>query len=168
MNPTQTQNRLKELFSSHPSLSDHERHEVANHLQATLVDLIDLTLIGKQLHWNVTGQRFRGLHLMLDELVDSWRGFEDEVAERINALGLCPDGRATTVAQTSEIKEVSDGPVPDSEVVSGLTERLAQTIARIRERLPHVSELDAPSEDLLIEISETLEQNHWMLAVQQS
>lgn len=167
MNPV-AESKLKELLSSHPTLSEHERRDVANQLQATLVDLIDLSLIGKQLHWNVVGENFRSLHLMLDELVDSWRVLEDEVAERITALGLCPDGRAATVAAASEVKAINDGPVKDSEVISGLTERLAAAIAQVGERKDRVGEIDSPSEDILIGVSRTLEENHWMLATQQT
>lgn len=168
MNTTATDTKLKQLLSSHPTLSEHERHDVANQLQATLVDLVDLSLIGKQLHWNVTGENFRSLHLMLDELVDNWRVLEDEVAERITALGLCPDGRAATVAATSEVAEVHDGPTRDIEVISGLTERLAVTIARLGERKDRVGEIDSPSEDILIGVSRALEESHWMLAAQQT
>ena len=50
-----------------PSLGHHQRNEVGNELQATLVELLDLTLVGKQLHWNVVGTLFRPLHLQLDE-----------------------------------------------------------------------------------------------------
>lgn len=167
MNPAATDHKLKELLSSHPTLSEHERHDVANQLQATLVDLIDLSLIGKQLHWNVTGENFRSLHLMLDELIASWRLLEDTVAERVTALGISPDGRAATVAGSSEVKEVHDGPIKDSEVISGLTERLSNAIAKVGERIERVGEIDPPSEDVLIEVSRALEENHWMLAAQQ-
>jgi starvation-inducible DNA-binding protein len=166
VNPSATEHKLKELLSSHPTLSEHERHDVANQLQATLVDLIDLSLIGKQSHWNVTGENFRSLHLMLDELVDGWRLLEDTVAERITALGICPDGRAATVASSSEVKDVHDGPIRDGEVVSGLTERLSGAIARLGERIGRVAEIDPPSEDVLVEVSRELEENHWMLAAQ--
>lgn len=159
--------KLKEIFGSHPSLSEHERHDVANQLQATLVDLIDLSLVGKQLHWNVTGTHFRSLHLMLDELIDSWRLAADVVAERVSALGLAPDGRAATVAADSEIKVVHDGPIKDTEVVSLLTEQLAVAIAKINERRERVGEIDPQSEDVLIGVARDLEENHWMIAAQQ-
>jgi starvation-inducible DNA-binding protein len=167
MNPTATDTRLKELLSSHPSLSEHERHDVANQLQATLVDLIDLSLIGKQYHWNVTGGHFRSLHLMLDELIDSWRLLADTVAERVTALGICPDGRASTVAADSEVAKVSDGPIKDVDIYQQLTERLGVTIAKLSERREHVGEIDPASEDVLIEVARALEENHWMLAAQQ-
>lgn len=43
--------------------------ELAANLQAVLVDLIALDLVGKQAHWNIVGPNFRDLHLNLDELV---------------------------------------------------------------------------------------------------
>src|SRR5919201_1059509 len=60
----------------------HEREGVGHELQATLHELIDLSLIGKQLHWAVVGPLFRPLHLQLDELVVSWHELSDTVSER--------------------------------------------------------------------------------------
>ena len=56
-----------------PALGEHARKEAGRLLQLTLVELIALSLIGKQLHWNIAGPGFRELHLHLDELVDEWR-----------------------------------------------------------------------------------------------
>jgi starvation-inducible DNA-binding protein len=169
MNPeTASQPKLKEILGSHPSLSQHERHDVANQLQATLVDLVDLSLIGKQLHWNVVGSNFRSLHLELDELIDAWRLLADTVAERISALGISADGRASTVASDSEITTIHDGPIKDTEVATALTERLAVAIAKLSERTARVGEIDSASEDVLIEVARALEENHWMIAVQSS
>ena len=76
----------------HSPIAGQARVEAGNHLQATLVALIALSLIGKQLHWNIVGPGFRELHLELDEFVDSWRELLDEVAEREVAIGVSPDG----------------------------------------------------------------------------
>ncbi len=57
-----------------PALGEHARDEAGHTLQLTLVELIALSLIGKQLHWNIAGPGFRDLHLQLDELVDEWTG----------------------------------------------------------------------------------------------
>jgi DNA-binding ferritin-like protein len=38
-----------------PPLGGHVREEVGRELQATLIELIDLALWGKQLHWTVFG-----------------------------------------------------------------------------------------------------------------
>jgi len=166
VNPTATDHKLKELLSSHPTLSESERHDVANELQATLVDLIDLSLIGKQLHWNVVGGHFRSLHLMLDELIDSWRLLSDTVAERSTAIGICPDGRAATVAAGSEITSINGGPIKDTEVIASLVECLWDAIEKLNPRIERVGEIDPSSEDVLIEVARALEENHWMLAAQ--
>src|SRR5438046_10174022 len=69
----------------------HEREGVGQELQATLHELIDLSLIGKQLHWAIVGPLFRPLHLQLDELVESWHELSDTLAERAVALARVPD-----------------------------------------------------------------------------
>ena len=38
-----------------PALGEHQRQEIGNELQAELIELIDLSLLGKQLHWSVRG-----------------------------------------------------------------------------------------------------------------
>jgi hypothetical protein len=59
---------------SHNSTLPEEAHKVATEvLHDTLVDLVDLALVGKQAHWNVTGPRFRSIHLHLDEVVAAAR-----------------------------------------------------------------------------------------------
>ena len=37
-----------------PALEHHGREETGRELQATLVELVDLSLIGKQLPWNIS------------------------------------------------------------------------------------------------------------------
>src|SRR5690349_14807923 len=100
-----------------PPLGAHQRDEVGRELQATLVELIDLALIGKQLHWTVVGPNFRPLHLHLDELVDSWRELSDTVAERAVALGVMPDGQAKAVGKGSELDPVEAKALEDHLVV---------------------------------------------------
>src|SRR5436190_12329258 len=107
-----------------PVLSEpHEHKEVGHVLEATLHELGDLSLIGKQLHWAVVGPLFRPLHLHLDELVDSWRELADTVAERAVALGYVPDGQARAVTRGSPLTPVAQGPVEDHAVVWELVQR---------------------------------------------
>src|ERR1700761_8349344 len=93
-----------------PALDDpHMREDVGNQMQATLVELVELSLFGKQLHWSVTGPLFKPLHEQLDELVDSWRELSDLVAERAVALGYFPDGQSATVAAGSGLAKIERG-----------------------------------------------------------
>ena len=149
-----------------PALGEHQRDEVGNQLQATLVELVDLSLLGKQLHWTVTGPLFKPLHEHLDELVDSWRELSDLVAERAVALGVFPDGQSATVAAGSGLRKVERGGLADHVVVRELTERLADVSERVRERMDRLGEIDAASQDVVIEVLRELEKQLWMLRAQ--
>lgn len=150
-----------------PALGEpHQREEVGHLLQATLVELIDLSLVGKQLHWNVVGPLFRPLHLQLDELIDSWRALADTVAERAVAIGVAPDGQSATVAADTPLRRVDRGEVEDRVVVHELTTRLAASAERARERMDRLGELDAASQDVVIEVVRALEQQLWMIRAQ--
>jgi starvation-inducible DNA-binding protein len=149
-----------------PRLGEHERVEVGNELQAELVELLDLSLLGKQLHWSVVGPQFRSLHLQLDELVDSWRELADTVAERAIAIGAAVDGQARTVAADSPLAGFEPGAIDDATLVRELATRLAETAERTRERAERLAELDTASEDVLIEVIRTLEEQLWMVRAQ--
>ena len=149
-----------------PPLGAHAREAVAGELQATLVELIDLSLIGKQLHWSVVGPHFRSLHLQLDELVASWRELADTVAERTVTIGSWPDGQAGAVSSRSELHGVQRGAIGDHVVVDRLARMLADVGERIRERMDRIGELDAVSEDVLIDVLRALEEQLWMVRAQ--
>ena len=149
-----------------PALGQHQREEVGRELQATLVELIDLSLIGKQLHWNIFGRPFKPLHEHLDELVDSWRELSDTVAERAVALGFAPDGQVAAVNDGSEITPVDSGSLDTDAATGELVQRLADVTERIRGRMDRLGELDLASQDVLIETIRELEKQQWMLRAQ--
>ncbi|MFJ8106689.1 Dps family protein [Streptomyces sp. NPDC096132] len=143
-------------------LADADLKTVAEALQGALVDLIDLSLVAKQVHWNVVGPRFRSVHLQLDEVVDVARAHSDTVAERASALGVSPDGRAATVAGGSGIGAVAEGWVKDSDAVGALVAALGAAITRMRDRVAATGEADPVSQDIFIGITADLEKHHWM------
>ncbi|MGW7299655.1 Dps family protein [Streptomyces sp. NPDC054829] len=143
-------------------LSDADLKTVREALQGALVDLVDLSLVAKQIHWNVVGPRFRTVHLQLDEVVDTARAHSDTVAERASALGVPPDGRAPTVAAGSGIGVVPDGWVKDVDAVGTLVRALGAVIVRMRERVTATAEADPVSQDIFITITADLEKHHWM------
>ncbi|RCW40255.1 starvation-inducible DNA-binding protein [Halopolyspora algeriensis] len=143
-------------------LNNSERDITGKALQGTLVDLVDLHLVAKQAHWNVVGSHFREVHLHLDELVDSARGFADDVAERAATIGISPDARAATVAENSGVPKVDAGWKNDREVVEFVAEALSKVIGRLRPRVDETGKTDAVTQDLLISIAAKLEETHWM------
>ena len=150
------------------TLSDDDLTVVGNALQGALVDLVDLSLVAKQVHWNVVGPRFRSVHLQLDEVVDTARQHADTVAERASAIGVAPDGRAVTIAKTSGIGEVSDGWIKDGDAVQTLVTGLAAVIERMRERITATGDPDPVTQDILIGLTAELEKHHWMFQAESS
>ncbi|MEV5607483.1 DNA starvation/stationary phase protection protein [Streptomyces sp. NPDC052225] len=144
------------------SLSDQEREIAGSALQATLVDLLDLSLVAKQAHWNLYGPRFRSIHLELDEVVTTARDFADTVAERAAALGVSPDGRAATVAATSGVPAFAAGWTKDTDAVEALVRAFSAVIGRVRERVARTGPADAVTQDLLIGLTAALEKQSWM------
>jgi starvation-inducible DNA-binding protein len=138
----------------------------ASALQDSLVELIDLALQAKQYHWNVVGPHFRAVHLHLDEITDEVRVFYDDVAERLAALGVAPDGRTSTVAAATTLPEAGDGPQRDADAVEAMVERLTQVADRLRLRAGEVGDSDLISQGILIEIGTGLEKQAWMLRAQ--
>jgi starvation-inducible DNA-binding protein len=143
-------------------LDEAARKTVGECLQSTLTDLLDMSLVAKQVHWNVFGPRFRSVHLQLDDVVATARSYSDIIAERAAAIAVSPDGRAGTIARTSGIDTVTDGWVKDSEAVDIMTAALGSVIGRVRERIAATDEPDPVTQNILAELAAELEKHHWM------
>lgn len=151
-------------YDHHPTLRHEERDALGTALQAALVDLVDLALVAKQLHWNVVGPSFRSLHLQLDELCDAAREQSDVLAERARALGWSPDGRHDTVAVKSTLPAVPEGTLASARVIELVTEALVAAITTVRRAMETTSEYDPVSEDLLHAAAAELEKQAWMFS----
>ena len=154
------------VTDGHPTLRHEERAALGSVLQGQLVDLIDLALLGKHLHWNLTGPDFQELHEHLDVLVSEWQERSDATAERGRALGVVQDGQARTVGAQSQLGEVAAGEIRTDVVIKTLLEVLDETITRARERMAQAAEYDSVTEDLMIQTVAILEKQRWMVAAQ--
>ena len=140
--------------------------KVVADLQSTLVELIDLALLGKQAHWRVVGEHFRSVHLELDEIVDLSRLSYDRVAERIATLCVAPHGRAETGSTTSELAPFPEGFVPATETVQRVAQAMDTVSLRMKERIVAIGDDDPVSQDILIGITDEVEKAAWMLRSQ--
>ncbi|MEW1842009.1 DNA starvation/stationary phase protection protein [Nonomuraea angiospora] len=147
-------------------LSGEARDTVAEALQGALVDLIDLSLVAKQAHWNLIGPHFRPIHLQLDELTDLARTHMDTIAERAVALGINPDGRSTTVARSTKLQQPESGWIEDGKVVATITGLLDGVSKRMHERVRATDEPDPVTQDLLIAVAQEIDKQHWMFQAQ--
>lgn len=144
------------------SLSEEDLKLVGEALQGALVDLVDLALVAKQVHWNIVGPRFRSVHLQLDEVVTTARQHSDTVAERASAIGVTPDGRAGTVAATSAFGNVPNGWIKDADAVQIMVDGLGAVVGRMRDRVAVTDQPDPVTQDVLIQVTADLEKHAWM------
>ena len=149
-----------------PPLSDDVSEEIGRQLQLTLVELIALSLAGKQLQWSVYGREFVGVHRHLGELVADWRELADVVAERAAAIGIALDGTAAAVIELDDHPPLEPGFTEAASAVERLCAQLWDVAVRVRERAEVLGALDAPSQHVLVGVQYKLEQQLRMLRAQ--
>jgi len=142
-------------------------HPQGDALDGALADLLDLSLLAKQAHWNVVGPRFRALYVLFDELADLARDSADRVAERAVTLGHSPDTRATTIATLSSLPNVEPGPLPDAETITGF-ELILEAMANRIHSVLDAFETDLVTVDLFTGILAAIEKSAWMLRAQRN
>ena len=154
------------VVSTSTDLSYEVQTKVGTELQALLADLIDLSLQGKQAHWNVVGPLFQSVHVQLDSIVDDARVWADDVAERKVTIDLAANGQTGDVAMQSRLEPLPQGYIADREAVGLMERRVAGVASRARGAAERLGDLDLASQDLIIEIVRGLEKHQWMLRAQ--
>jgi len=95
---------------------DADRAAVTGALSNLLADTYTLYLKTYNYHWNVTGARFRDLHLMFEEQYNELAVAVDDIAERIRTLGAKAPGSYASFARLAKVADADDSlESPDSE-----------------------------------------------------
>lgn len=145
-------------------VSSADATRAANILQDLLFDCLDLYLVAKQAHWNVTGPAFIGVHKdVLDPLAAMAADMADEDAERIATLGGTPIGTADALAagrssgsyhllrsDTQAQLRAVDG------VVSGL-------VLQLRAAIGLLGDCDVVSQNMVLGQAQELEKLQWFI-----
>ena len=144
-------------------ISHDQREKVSAELKKLLADSYTLYLQTHNFHWNVTGPRFRELHLMFEEHYTELATAVDDIAERIRTLGVAAPGTYKAFAELSSIEE-TDG-VPSAEtMVQILQQSHEQVVRTCRAALPAAQE--ASDESTIALVSDRMrvhEKTAWML-----
>jgi len=144
-------------------INEQDRIAIAEGLKRLLADSYTLYLQTHNFHWNVTGPRFRDLHLMFEEHYTELATAVDEIAERIRALGVKAPGSYTAFADLTSIDEAAGGESAEEmirQLVIG-----QETVARTAREAIKAAEAasDEPTADLLTQRMQIHEKNAWML-----
>lgn len=146
-----------------PGMTEKQGAEVAELLQKQLSRYNDLHLTLKHVHWNVVGPNFIGVHEMIDPQVELVRGYADEVAERIAALGFSPKGTPGAIIADRTWDDYS----VDRDVVQAHLGALdlvyTGVIEDTRKGIDRLDELDLVTQDLLISHAGEMEKFQWFV-----
>lgn len=146
-----------------PGLSDKQGSEVAELLQKQLSRYNDLHLTLKHVHWNVVGPNFIGVHEMIDPQVELVRGYADEVAERIAALGASPLGTPGAIINDRTWDDYSVNRDKVQAHLAALDLVYTGIIEDTRKNIERLDDIDLVSQDLLIGHAGELEKFQWFV-----
>ncbi|WP_099223784.1 DNA starvation/stationary phase protection protein Dps [Mycobacterium persicum] len=146
-----------------PGLTDKQGTRLAELLQKQLSTYNDLHLTLKHIHWNVVGPNFIGVHEMIDPQVESVRGYADEVAERIAALGASPQGTPGAIIKDRSWDDYSVGRDCVQAHLAALDLVYTGVIEDIRQAIDETEELDRVTQDMLIVHAADLEKFQWFV-----
>ena len=136
---------------------------VAQFLGPVVVDLTALGVDGKQAHWHVRGANFQAVHELLDDVVDHAHEYADLAAERVVALGLPLDVRTQTVGAKATNPPLSAGFQRSENTIAEIIASIDATLVTVRTAIDELAEIDAVSQDVVIEIARGLEKDRWFL-----
>jgi starvation-inducible DNA-binding protein len=146
-----------------PGLSEKDGREVAELLQKLLSTYNDLHLTLKHVHWNVVGPNFIGVHEMIDPQVDLVRGYADDAAERIAALGVSPKGTPGAILEDRTWDDYSVGRDTVQAHLAALDLVYTGVIEDARKAIDTLEDLDLVSQDLVIGQVGELEKFQWFV-----
>jgi starvation-inducible DNA-binding protein len=140
-----------------------DREKIAGGLGRLLADTYTLYLKTHNYHWNVTGPRFRELHLMFEEQYTELAVAVDDIAERIRTLGFPAPGTYKEFAELTAIEEVPGVPAAE-DMVRDLVTAQETVVRTCREALPAAQEAnDESTASLVADRMVIHEKTAWML-----
>jgi len=132
-------------------------------LQTTLTELQQLALQTKQAHWNVSGTLFYPLHELLQDHYTGISKYADECAERLLAIGVSSDGRASNIVRNSQIPEYPGGFTDDAAVIKWFTITYLTADRVTQAGIKATEKTDPTTSNLLQSIDDGLAKYQWQM-----
>lgn len=144
-------------------ITESARSEIAQELSKLLASNYILFIKTQNFHWNVTGPHFQSLHEMFENQYNDLFAANDEIAERIRALGFPAPGTTAEFAKLSFLKEAKGTPKAEAMVRELLADHETM-ISALRETIEKAAEVeDEGTNDILSPRLSAHEKTAWML-----
>jgi DNA-binding ferritin-like protein (oxidative damage protectant) len=146
-------------------LAPNALEEIVEGLTQAIAEISVETMKAQNYHWNVTGMAFGPLHDLFQKMYEDHFEAQDDLAERVKALGAHATGRYDAFLKRSKISECEkDGDIPAETMVANLAAD-QETIAGTLNALADLAEKhgDMITNDIAIERATAHEKFAWML-----
>jgi len=144
-------------------IDSEDRQKIAGGLTRLLADTYTLYLKTHSYHWNVTGPRFRDLHLLFEEQYTELAAAVDAIAERIRTLGYPAPGTFREFLALTAIEEVPGAPAAE-DMLHDLVTAQEIVVRTCRETLPAAQQAgDESTVGLVADRMAIHEKAAWML-----
>jgi starvation-inducible DNA-binding protein len=146
------------------SLSPDAQTEICSALNQCVAETAVTTMMAQNFHWNVTGMAFGPLHELFQKVYEDHFQAQDDLAERIKALGGHANGKLGEMVAASKIEE-HDGHAT-AEVMIDTLAKAQLTIAASLAGAADIAEThgDLLTQDLCIARGQTHEKFAWLLS----
>ena len=144
-------------------LDSNGQSEICAVLNTALAETAVTTMMAQNYHWNVTGMNFSSLHQQFQEIYEDHFAGQDDLAERIKAVGGHAEGNLARILERSSIAEPQRTSTPTDMIAALLNaeETLAATLKSSGAFAANFG--DTLTEDLCIARGQTHEKFAWML-----
>ncbi|GLQ36328.1 DNA starvation/stationary phase protection protein [Amylibacter marinus] len=143
-----------------PAFANSSIHDALNQ---TVAETTVATMLAQNFHWNVTGMAFGPLHDLFQKIYEDHFVAQDDLAERIRALGGYAEGTLAGMIKRATIPEQS-GPARDVEMVQMMLDAQEVLVETLRATGQIAADAgDTLTEDLCIARGQVHQKFAWFL-----
>ncbi|MGX5173211.1 Dps family protein [Aliikangiella sp. IMCC44653] len=160
---TAISNTEPQQLKSDTGVQQNDRQELAMLLSRGLADSYLLYLKTQNVHWNIVGPMFYGMHKLTETQYEDMAEAIDILAERIRAIGFTAPGSFKQFSELASIEE--ENGTPDAQqMIKQLMMDNELVAKQLRAAVTEAEKVkDVKTADLLTERIGQHEENAWML-----